>query len=228
LADFNVYKDTYEDEVAKAISFAGQDHDFYTEIKAERLVQIASRHLGNPATLAALDVGCGVGETDSLLEKRFGSLNGVDVAEGPVKIAAASNPLVNYQVYDGEVLPFQDNLFDLSFAICVLHHVDTTARDSLIREMTRVTRTGGLVVLFEHNPFNPLTRRVVSRCKFDDDAELLRMSSAIKLLLHQGLSVSDRCYILLLPFGSRKSTRLERAFGRLPLGAQYYVAGTVA
>jgi SAM-dependent methyltransferase len=227
LADFNAYKATYEDEVSKAISFAGQEHDFYTELKAERLVQIASRRLGDPGTLAALDVGCGVGKTDSFLQERFGSLYGVDVAEGPVKVAAGSNPLVSYQVFDGQELPFQDDLLDLSFAICVLHHVEPSARNSLIREMTRVTRTGGLVVLFEHNPFNPLTRRVVSRCKFDEDAELLRMSSATKLLLRQGLRVADRCYILLLPFGSRRTTRLERAFGWLPLGAQYYVAGTV-
>jgi hypothetical protein len=88
-----------------------------------------------------------------------------------------------------------------------------------------VTRPGGLVVLFEHNPLNPLTRRVVSRCEFDADAVLARSGTVAGLLDDAGLEVVDRRYILFFPKGGKRIARLERALHRVPFGAQYSVAG---
>ena len=45
---------------------------------------------------------------------------------------------------------------------------------AFVAELARVVRPGGLVVVFEHNPLNPLTRLVVSRVTFDDGVRLLR------------------------------------------------------
>jgi hypothetical protein len=88
--------------------------------------------------------------------------------------------------------------------------------------MARVTRPGGLAIILEHNPLNPATRFAVSRCAFDEDAVLMRMSESRALLADAGLRERERAYILFFPFRNT----IERRLGRLPMGAQYYVAGS--
>ena len=64
--DFDRYRESYEEAVEDAISFAGQEHEFYVEAKARRLLELARGHLGQ-RPLRALDVGCGIGLTDRLV-----------------------------------------------------------------------------------------------------------------------------------------------------------------
>ena len=88
--------------------------------------------------------------------------------------------------------------------------------------MIRACRPGGLVVLFEHNPFNPLTRRAVHGCEFDRDAKLLSRRRASSLLADTGLRPRGR-YIEFFPRESRLLRGIEGRLGWLPLGAQYAV-----
>jgi SAM-dependent methyltransferase len=221
---FDAYADAYGDAVQRSIAFSGAEHDFFTRRKAYHLLDLASRRLGPPASLSALDVGCGVGLTDSYLAGGFGELEGVDTATETVRRAAAANPSVSYRAYDGERLPYGDGRFDLAFAICVLHHVPPERRPGFVAELRRVVRPGGLVAVFEHNPFNPLTRLAVFRCAFDDDAELTTAGSVGRLLRDAGLRSVERRYVILLPSDRRRVLALENAVRTLPLAAQYYVA----
>lgn len=222
---FDVYKDSYREDLRRAIAFSGQSPEFFTEVKAAELLRIANRRLGDPARTSGLDVGCGVGLTDAFLAPRLGELHGVDVSSGVIQSAAARNPSVDYRTYDGTVLPFPEHAFDLVFAICVLHHVSAEARTGLLAEMARVTRAGGLVVVFEHNPYNPLTRLAVDRCAFDEDVELLSRNSLERLFAETGLEVVEARYILFFPWRGRRLRALERRLGALPAGAQHVVAG---
>jgi hypothetical protein len=93
-----------------------------------------------------------------------------------------------------------------------------------VREMRRVTHAGGLVVVIEHNPWNPLTRLAVARCPFDDDAVLLGARKARRLLQACGLhNVESRHFLVFPP--QIPAPRLERALARVPLGAQYAAIG---
>ena len=223
--DFTYYKDRYQEEVQESIAFMGQDLDFFTEVKARYLIDLAKRHLGDPNRLSVLDVGCGVGLTDRYLITSLGALYGVDLSGGVIEKAAQANPSVHYRVYDGKILPFSDHSIDLVFAIGVMHHVPPASREDFIREMKRVTRNGGLVVIFEHNPLNPLTRHAVNRCVFDTDAVLLGQRETRDLLLGTGLHLLEQAYILFFPFRLPIFTTIERRLKWLPLGAQYYVVG---
>jgi SAM-dependent methyltransferase len=220
-AEFDRFDQTYEAELDDAISFAGQEHEFYVEAKARRLLELARRRLG-PRPLRVLDVGCGVGLTDGPLLPHVESLEGVDVSPGMIERAQKANPAAGYRVYDGRRLPFDDATFDVSFAICVLHHVDPADRRPLVAELGRVTRPDGLVAVFEHNPLNPLTRRVVRNCAFDEGVVLIGRGELVRLFRAAGLRVEDREYLLFFPW---RADALERRLTRLPLGAQYVVTG---
>ena len=221
--EFDRFGATYEEAVDSAIAFAGQEHDFYLEAKARRLVALARRFVG-PGRPRALDVGCGPGSFDRHVSSAF-ELYGVDVSPAMVERARATNPGVEYAVSEARRLPHEDGRFDLAFAVCVLHHVAAADRLPLAHELRRVVRPGGLVAVFEHNPWNPLTRRVVRACAFDEGVELLPRSELEALLRAAGLDIVGTEYLLFVPW---RADPLEHALRRLPLGAQYVVAGTPA
>jgi SAM-dependent methyltransferase len=222
--DFDAYADSYGDAVARSIGFSGLEHDFFTRRKADCLVELSGRLLGEPAELSVVDVGCGVGSTDSLLAGRFGELHGVDTAPETIERAAANNPSVRYQAYDGRVLPFTDASLDLAFAINVMHHVPPSERAALALELRRVVRADGLVVIIEQNPLNPLTRLAVSRCEFDRGVVLLTNRSLTRLLTDAGLEAVERRYIIFFASDRPRLKAVERSLGRVRFGAQHYVA----
>lgn len=222
-AEFDDYAQRYREAVQDSISFARTDHDVFTAAKAEALLELIQSRIGSPNRLEVLDVGCGPGETDGFLKGEVGRLAGVDVAQRALDVARAENPEVEYRAYEaGSPLPFADGTFDVAFAVCVFHHVPVAERPALVEEMKRVCRPGGLVVLFEHNPYNPLTQRAVHGCEFDAGVELLSRREASGLLRNAGLDPVGR-YILFFTRRSRRLRAMERRLHWLPLGAQYVV-----
>src|SRR5688572_8047280 len=89
----------------------------------------------------------------------------------------------------------------------------------------RESSPGGLVVLLEHNPLNPLTRFVVSRCALDEGVELFGPGAAKSLLAGGGAEPVESRYIAFFPWRRPFLRRVEARLGRVPLGAQYAVAG---
>jgi SAM-dependent methyltransferase len=220
---FDDYERSYEEVVQRSIAFSGQEHDFFLEAKARRLIDLARRRLGDPSRVRALDVGAGTGLMDGHLTE-FEQLEGVDVSEPLVEAARRANPGVRYHVADGTRMSFADATFDLTFCVCVLHHVPIAERSAFVSELGRVTRPGGLVVVFEHNPLNPLTRLAVSRCEFDQDAVLLGRREASRYLSAAGLPVVEKRYIVFFPWRGKVLAQTEDALAQVPFGAQYYVA----
>jgi SAM-dependent methyltransferase len=221
---FESYKDTYRQEIQKSIDFVGQDLEFFTEVKVSSLLSLTRQFIGNPSNLNILDVGCGVGITDYYLTSKFKKVYGIDLSRGVVNKAAALNPKVSYKFYGGEKLPYPDNSMDVTFAICVMHHVVQEGMFEFGKEMLRVTKKGGLAVVFEHNPFNPLTRYAVSHCDLDKDAHLLSLKQVKEILLNAEGAIVDSRYILFTPFRGKGFSYLDAALNWLPLGAQYLVA----
>ena len=223
--DFNQYTEGYSKRVDEAVSFSGRGHDFFLEVKARRLIELARRHFGRTSDLAVLDVGCGVGLMERFLAPHFGKLYGVDIAAESIREAKENAPGAQFSEYDGSALPFGDGEFDIAFAVCVLHHVPPADWDRFVAEMFRVVKPGGFVAVFEHNPLNPLTRLVVSRCEFDRDAVLLTARTARRLFRGAGLESIENRYFLFFPWRARVFGALERGISRLPFGAQYYILG---
>jgi SAM-dependent methyltransferase len=223
---FDDYEPRYGELVERSISFAGRDHDFYVRVKAERLLELVERHVGDPARQRVLDVGCGPGLAHGYLGD-LKMLEGVDASPLMVERAQRANPSRRYEVADAVALPFSGGSFDVAFAIGLLHHIAPAARAGCVGELRRVVRPSGLVVIFEHNPLNPLTRLAVHRCEFDDDALLLRRSETLRRVSAAGLQVVETRWMLFSVRNGAGARALERALGRTPLGAQYYVAARV-
>ena len=60
-------------------------------------------------------------------------------------------------------------------------------------------KSGGQIFVFEHNPYNPITRHLVNTCSFDADAVLLTRRETIRRLTKAGFQISSAGYCLFFP-----------------------------
>jgi ubiquinone/menaquinone biosynthesis C-methylase UbiE len=93
------------------------------------------------------DVGCGTGVLSRALAA-FGPalrVTGIDPSPEYLSFAARDLPAerMRFQVGHAEALPFGDGVFDAALALLVLQDFDEP--EQAVREMTRVTRTDGVV-----------------------------------------------------------------------------------
>ena len=203
------------------MSFTGRNSAFYARRKVEVLEEIVRPALGPLQGLSLLDVGCGTGTTDQVLAPRVRRLHGVDVSEEMLVEAQQNVPGAQFSWYDGETLPFDDGAFDVVVAMCVLHHVPPSERRTVVSEMVRVSRRAGVVAVFEHNPYNPLTRHAVNTCELDRDAVLLPPRETIELL-HESADIEPEYrHYLFSPLGGAIGCSLDRHLKKVPLGGQY-------
>ena len=91
-----------------------------------------------------LDVGCGTGANLRLLEK-FGDVEGIDVSEEALAFCRERGHR-NVRHGAAEQLPFDEGSFDIVTALDVVEHLDDDLAS--LKEMRRVLKTGGRVVLF--------------------------------------------------------------------------------
>ncbi len=125
-----------------------------------------------------LDVGCGTGWHIKSLAEAGTIVTGIDSSPRQVERAKINNPNSTVLYGDAMQLPFPDSSFDLSFAINMIHHLPSRdAQRNVLKEMQRVVRPGGMVVIHDVNVFNPIIRfymdYVFSRIhKIDDGGEI--------------------------------------------------------
>ncbi len=105
-----------------------------------------------PARTRLLDVACGTGRVLQQIATAHPALryHGVDLS--PFYIKAARKRLrdvaeVSLLVENAEHLPYVDGHFDVVTSVYLFHELPRNARRNVVRELFRVLRPGGLVVL---------------------------------------------------------------------------------
>jgi SAM-dependent methyltransferase len=132
-----------------------------------------------------LDVGCGTGVLAERLTRRGFEMTGVDPSQGMLDVLAREAPDVQGIRASGEDLPFEDDSFDLAVTVAALHHVaEPAAVRATLTEMARVTRPGGRIVVWDHNPRNPYWTILMKRVPQDDGSERLIPEAEV----HAGLA----------------------------------------
>ena len=173
-----------------------------------------------------LDFGAGIGTSVPFFRKYFPSahLTCVDVSKKSLEIAAVNHAdKANYVTFDGKNLPFADNSFDVAYACCVFRHISPLEHIKHLTELRRVLKQYGILMIYEHNPLNPLTVRAVNSCPFDENAELIRPGTMHENFKSAGFLSPSIHYRVFFPRFFRMIRMMETWLTWLPLGAQYYV-----
>jgi SAM-dependent methyltransferase len=135
----------------------------------------------------ALDVGCGTGVLAGRLARAGFEVTGLDPSQGMLDVMAESQPQVEGVRGDGAALPFEDGSFDLTLTVAALHHIaDPDAVRRTLIEMARVTKPGGQLVVWDHNPRNPYWKSLMARVPQDDGSERLISEAEIDRGLREG------------------------------------------
>ncbi|MCW3016021.1 MAG: hypothetical protein JWO02_3113 [Solirubrobacterales bacterium] len=108
-----------------------------------RVLRATLDRLPLPADARLLDAGCGSGRTLDELQ-RYGSVSGVDLSPDAVRLARARGHR-DVRIGRIERLDFGDATFDLVTCLDVIEH--TPDDRAALRELRRVTRPGGMIVL---------------------------------------------------------------------------------
>jgi len=115
--------------------------------------------LGDVAGLRILDAGCGPGLYAEELLARGADVVAVDASPPMVELAARrlGSRAASHRVDLNGPLPFADGEFDVVLCALVIHHVDD--RTTTLRELHRVLRPGGGLVLSTQHPTTDWLRK---------------------------------------------------------------------
>ena len=223
-AEFDKFAEEYLAAHARNIRLSGEDPEYFARYKIDEVLRRWSAD-GRAAPDSILDFGTGIGNTLPHFARAFPAarITALDVSEKSLEIAARRFPGIATLVrHDGGALPLPHAGFDLVFSACVFHHIDADEHVPLLGQLRQLLRPGGWLVIFEHNPLNPLTRFAVSTCPFDENAVLLSGRTLRRRLQAAGFGDVEIAYTAFFPRALAALRRFERALTWLPVGAQYY------
>jgi len=215
--DFDDFADDYGQIMAKQLHFFAPGRDYFSEYK----VRIVKKFL-NHAPSTILEFGCGIGANIKYLLAYFpdSKISGCDVSAKSLSIASQKYPAVSFILFNADKHSI-NHQFDLILVANVFHHIAPEQRPSTMLTLKNSLAPGGNLFIFEHNPYNPVTRHLVNTCPFDADAHLLRPKETASLLNKSGFTIIRKEFILFFPAALQVLRPLEHYLGILPLGGQY-------
>lgn len=154
-------------DVGEPIPFAPTTREYFgvldSRVFDQRVLRLTAGADGRPfarfvdypalAGKDVLEVGCGSGFAAQLFAEAAARVTAVDLTPWAVETTrrrlTAFGLEGDVREADGEDLPFGDASFDLVFSWGVIHH--STHMDRALKEIVRVCRPGGTVVLMVYN-----------------------------------------------------------------------------
>ena len=224
-AEFDQFAQSYRDVHAANIAITGEEPEYFADYKMRDFAQ-AARAVGAPALGRFLDFGSGVGASVTPFTRHLpgAQLVCADVSHDSLAESERQHgPLAEYLHMPEGRLTLPDASLDGAFACCVFHHIPDKDHGSALQELRRVLRPGAPLMIFEHNPLNPLTVRAVNTCPLDENAVLISGSEMKRRCVQHGFHGARVEYRVFFPAALRGLRPLESGLRWLPLGAQYAV-----
>jgi len=139
-------------------------HESVHGTESSSTLQLAQWHhdafslAANPQGRRVLEVGCGVGDFAVHLARAGAEMTAVDFSPAAIEMARARatthGVAVDFRAENAQALPFSSESFDTVFSCECLEHLPDPAQ--ALREMARVLRRGGQLVLTTENYSNAM------------------------------------------------------------------------
>ncbi len=143
---------------AIAADYSAQWSPHVWDLLLSRKMAMLGEALGEPAAVGiGIDLGCGLGLQTAEIQRRGYRVIGVEPSVGLLRHRPDRSGMV--VAGDALRLPFPDQSLGFVYVIGVLHHLPgRDAQAHALAEVARVLRPGGLLLVHESNPRNPLFR----------------------------------------------------------------------
>lgn len=216
--DFDDHCQDYKQTHDRNIRVSGEPHEYFDRYK---LKCIQTWVMPQDAPRDVLDFGCGLGTLAALVANAYphATVEGFDVSQQSIlkaKDLASQTGNLTFRCRQDV-----SRKYDVILAANVFHHIPLDERLSRLLALKDMLKPDGRIVVFEHNPWNPLTRHAVNTCPFDRDVSLISCRGFVRMAEQAGLRVAMHRYIVFFPKCLRLLRGLEPRLGRVCLGAQY-------
>ena len=142
-----------------------------------------------------LDIGCGTG-TLAIAAKRHvgenGMVCGVDASPQmlgrAIKKGRKAGLNIDFRNAAVEALPFPESQFDVVLSTLMLHHLPGKLRDECVREVRRVLKPGGRVLIIDFGPPEAHQKSIIDHFHHHGHASL---PSVIDLVKRAGMEVIE-------------------------------------
>lgn len=183
-------------------------------------VESALRRFSNGHTQVIVDVGTADGLMLHGLQKRMGDRTflGIDLSMGLLKAYQADG--IDKTQGDACCLPVQDNAADAVIATAIIEHVPNP--NAMMREVYRVMRPGGLLILTTPDPLMERISTTLGILKEAGHQETFNLSQLENLARVNGFHVLEAKKFMFSPVGFPAEKQIEQIFG--PLGLSYAMA----
>lgn len=150
-----------------------------------------------------LDVATGTGKQAFEFAKRGYEIIGADLSEPMLKVAIRNNRYDNviFILADAAKLPFKKEYFDICCISLALHEMPLSIRGEVLQEITRVTRSGGTIMIMDYStsPKSRLGRyfvRYIARLFESKYYPEFKNSDFESLLKRQGIEVTAELSVI--------------------------------
>ena len=169
------------------VAFLGKEHLFREKVL--NLGRVASGE-------SVLDVGCGTGTLAIASKKRVGvggTVHGLDASMEMLaraeKKARGAGVEVFFKSGVAETLPFPDAQFNVVLSTVMLHHLPQKARLQCAREIRRILKPDGRVLVVDFEGFSDQRRSILSH--FHRPHGHVRAQDIVALLAEAGLKTIE-------------------------------------
>lgn len=221
---FDIFSKNYNNYVNDALRITGYDTTTLIQAKLRKLQHLFPDLVHIPFNL--LDFGCGVGNLYESVQQFFpyASYTGVDKSEESILQARSrfSNSSLFHNLHSENWTHTQ---YSLIFSAGVFHHIPHCEHAGLIEKLSSLLNRDGRLVIWEHNPLNPLTQKIVNDCVFDQDAVLVPSKNLKNHFCRAPLSNIQIIYTTFFPKFLSPLNFMDPYLCWLPFGGQYLVTG---
>ena len=220
-AEFDLLADEYHALHKANDALAGGEPEIFARYKIAQLAELVAARGAQARDI--LDFGSGIGNSIPWFRQYFpdSQLACADVSERSLQIAQMRFPGAEHHVLVHDSIALDAASQDIVFSACVFHHIPHSQHLHWLRELRRLVRPGGLLVVYEHNPANPLTVHAVRTCPLDANAHLVRPIELRRNAAEAGWRAPRTDYTMFFPRALRALRAIEPRLAWLPLGAQY-------
>lgn len=215
--EFDDFAKEYRTVEDKVLSLTGESSTFFAEYKAQKLSEWLPE-LSKKSPAKILDFGCGDGLMTHFVHQQFplAEIHGIDPSSESVAIAQKNYPYLHFGI---STETFENDTFDLIYCAGVFHHIPFNLHEQCVKEIYRILKPYGIVVILELNNLNPGTYYIFKNSPHEHNAQMLFPWYTQKLLKPYG-SPKLKFYGF-FPHFLKKLRGTEKFLTKIPFGGLY-------
>jgi len=136
----------------------GHMRKYFASKKTDFILKEIEKEFGKKS-LSILDAGCGTGWHCKILSDKGHKVFGIDSSKNQIQQSKKNSVHSSFVIGDILAIPFKDNSFDVTYTINTVHHLSSNEdQKKALKEIKRVTKKNGIVIIHEMNTQNPIIK----------------------------------------------------------------------